>query len=180
MLEEEHPRGAGPLVGCQLRCGVGAWLAGGCRVRGVGVPARVPRPPVGTTREGVRICTGWPACAAFWPDVECRTSHVLGGVVRRVGDDFEKRYGYRPYLLETFVEKDQHAGTSFQAAGWRGETAGRGRQGHAATETPKAVYVWMRTGGCARRVRRWRLAPVWTGRTGRSKSSVARHWEMRV
>ena len=39
MLEEEHPRGAGPLVGCQLRCGVGAWLAGGCRVRGVGVQA---------------------------------------------------------------------------------------------------------------------------------------------
>ena len=40
MLEEE--RGAGPLVGCQLRCGVGAWLAGGCRVRGVG--AQAPRP----------------------------------------------------------------------------------------------------------------------------------------
>ena len=32
------------------------------------------------------------------PGVECRNlaSHVLGGVVRRVGDDFEARYGYRP------------------------------------------------------------------------------------
>lgn len=41
-------------------------------------------------------------------------------------------------LLETFIEEDRHAGTSFQAANWAGETAGRGRQGHAATETPKA------------------------------------------
>ena len=138
MLEEEHPRGAGPLVGCQLRCEVGAWLAGGCRVRGVGAQARMPRPSAGTTREGAPICTGWPACAVFWPGVECRTSHVLGCVVRRVGGDFEERYGYRPYLLETFV--DRHGGASFRAAGWHllGETAGRGRQGHAATETPKA------------------------------------------
>ena len=94
------------------------------------------RPLAGATREGAPICTEWSACAAFWLDVECRTSHVLGGVVRRVGDDFEARYGYRSYLLETFV--DRHGGASFRAAGWRGETAGRGRQGHAATETPKA------------------------------------------
>ncbi len=151
MLEEEHPRGAGPLVGCQLRYLVGSahgWLGA------VGFAASAHRLEcrdrwIGWSDAGRRACLHRVVCLSRFlvrPGVECRNlaSHVLGGVVRRVGDDFEARYGYRPYLLETFV--DRHAGTSFQASNWHriGETAGRGRQDreHAATETPKAVYVY--------------------------------------
>ena len=88
----------------------------------------------GTTREGAPICIGWPVCVA--PGVSCLPSHVLGRVVRAA----RLRRTLRLPLLETF--EDRHAGTSFQAANWAGETAGRGRQGHAATETPKAVYIY--------------------------------------
>ena len=111
------------------------WGLSGSRRRRTGLSAAT----VGWSDAGRRACLHRVVCLSRFlvrPGVECRTSHVLGSVVRRVGDDFEARYGYRPYLLETFV--DRHAGTGFQASNWRGETAGRGRQGHAATETPKA------------------------------------------
>ena len=116
------------------RCGVGARLVGGCRVLGIGAQAQVPRPVGGTMREGAPICLA--GLCRFRPGVKCRISHVLSEAVRRVGDDFEVHCGYR--LPETF--EDRHGGTSFRAANWRGKTAGRGRQGHAATETPNAVY----------------------------------------
>lgn len=56
-------------------------------------------------------------------------SHVLGRVLRRLPQDFRERYGYSPWLVETFVERGL-AGTSLRAANFVrvGETAGRGRQ----------------------------------------------------
>ena len=56
-------------------------------------------------------------------------SHVLGRVLRRLPQDFDERYGYRPWLVETFVAEGQ-AGTSLRAANFVpiGRTAGRGRQ----------------------------------------------------
>jgi len=81
------------------------------------------------------------------PGVDCRNlaSHLLGRVLRRLGADFEARYGYRPYLVESFVEAP-HTGVSLRAANWcyLGESCGRGRQdrAHAALETRKAIYVY--------------------------------------
>ena len=61
----------------------------------------------------------------------CRNlaSHVLGRVLRRLPRDFKERYGYSPWLVETFVTPDQ-LGTSLRAANFVkiGSTAGRGRQ----------------------------------------------------
>ena len=65
------------------------------------------------------------------PWVRCRNlaSWVLSRCARRIPQDYETRYGYRPVLLETFVERDRFAGTCYQAANWRyvGETQGRGK-----------------------------------------------------
>jgi len=65
------------------------------------------------------------------PGVVCQNlaSKLLGELAGRVGKDFVEIYGYEPVLLETFVERDAHAGSSVRAAGWIrvGETAGRGR-----------------------------------------------------
>ena len=54
---------------------------------------------------------------------------MLGRVLRRLPEDFRQRYGYSPWLVETFCEAGQ-AGTSLRAANFVriGETAGRGRQ----------------------------------------------------
>jgi hypothetical protein len=45
--------------------------------------------------------------------------------------DWERRYGYRPVLLETFVESERFAGTCYRAANWTcvGQTQGRGKLG---------------------------------------------------
>ena len=81
------------------------------------------------------------------PGVACHNlaSHVLGRTARAVGEDFERLYGYRPWLLETFVDEREHTGASLRAANWVrvGESCGRGRQDrtHAGAETRKAVYV---------------------------------------
>ena len=67
-------------------------------------------------------------------------------MVRALREDFEALYGYRPWLLETFVDEREHTGASLRAANWVrvGETCGRGRQdrAHAAPETRKAVYLY--------------------------------------
>ena len=52
--------------------------------------------------------------------VHCRNlaSKALGLALRRLPDDFQHRYGYRPLLVETFVEKGRYQGTSLAAANW--------------------------------------------------------------
>jgi hypothetical protein len=64
-----------------------------------------------------------------WVRVPHLASHLLGRVARRLPADFEARYGYRPLLLETFVEEGRFAGTCYRAANWLavGRTTGRGR-----------------------------------------------------
>ena len=80
-----------------------------------------------------------------------------------VGDDSEHLCGYRPWLLETFVDQTEQAGASVCAANWVwvGETCGRGRQNrtHAAPETRKAVYMYA-------------LEPAWRARLAAPAAGV--------
>jgi hypothetical protein len=65
-----------------------------------------------------------------WVQVPGLASHVLGRVSRRVNSDWQRKYGHRIYLLETFVETERFTGTCYRAANWRrvGQTKGRTRQ----------------------------------------------------
>lgn len=56
-------------------------------------------------------------------------SHVLGQLTRRIGADWQSRYGITPWLMETYVDLSR-AGTAYRAANWIevGRTSGRGRQ----------------------------------------------------
>ena len=66
-----------------------------------------------------------------WVQVPGLASHLLGILARRVSGDWQRKYGHRIYLLETFVEQERFAGTAYRAAKWihLGQTRGRGRQG---------------------------------------------------
>jgi hypothetical protein len=80
------------------------------------------------------------------PQVRCANlaSHVLALCGRRVGGDFQRRYGLRPWLLESFVETPTCEGSCYQAANWIlvGQTKGRGRNGpHQAAKSIKDVYL---------------------------------------
>ena len=153
LMAHEHPRGAGPWVGPQLRYLVSSahgWLGGvGFAASARHLQARdawIGWDDAGRRNQLHRVAG---LCRfLIRPGVACRNlaSHILGRVIRAVGADFERQYGYRPWLLETFVDESEHAGTSWRAANWVrvGETAGRGRQdrSYAVAETRKAVYMY--------------------------------------
>ncbi len=80
-----------------------------------------------------------------WVEIRNLSSRVLGLIGRQVAGDWEKRWGYRPVLLETFVDPRKHLGSSYKAAGWKelGMTSGEGlvRPGGAYLTTPKRIFV---------------------------------------
>ena len=65
------------------------------------------------------------------PWVRCKNlaSCILGMAARQLADDWQHRYGCRPALMETFVERPRFHGTCYHAANWiyLGETKGRGK-----------------------------------------------------
>jgi hypothetical protein len=80
-----------------------------------------------------------------WVEVPHLASHVLGKLSKRVAEDYEARWGFRPFLLETFVDPASYRGTCYRAAGWKelGRTTGEGlkRVGKNYTTTPKLLFV---------------------------------------
>lgn len=81
-----------------------------------------------------------------WVRVKNLASKVLSLVVKQIGDDWQKRYGYSPVLLETFVDPEKYRGTSYQAANWvyLGQTKGRGRMDRYTKKqfSCKDIYVY--------------------------------------
>jgi hypothetical protein len=153
LMIREHPRGHGPLVGRQLRYLVGSrhgWLGGfgfaaaalqlADRDRWIGWDVRGRRHHL----HGVVNLSRF----LIRPGVRCANlaSRLLALVVERLPEDFERQYGYRPLLVETFVDREQASGTCFRAANWMcvGRTRGRGRQDRLleAKETAKDIYVY--------------------------------------
>jgi hypothetical protein len=73
-------------------------------------------------------------------------SRVLARVIRRLPDDWEKAYGVRPVLVETYVDVTRHRGTCYRAANWqpvghtRGETSADRRCGR--QKSRKAILVY--------------------------------------
>lgn len=56
-------------------------------------------------------------------------SRILSMAAKRIALDWQERYGYKPILLETFVEKARFTGGCYKASNWVcvGETKGRGK-----------------------------------------------------
>ena len=83
-------------------------------------------------------------------------SHALALALRRLPEDWQQRYGYRPVVVETFVVPPWR-GTCYRAANWLhlGQTTGLGRQDrrYAQGGTVREVFVYPL-------VRNWRQALV--------------------
>ena len=80
-----------------------------------------------------------------WVRVKNLASHVLGHTGRRIREDWEERWGYRPVLMETFVDPRRYHGSCYKASNWEylGKTTGEGllRKGKKYTTTPKMIFV---------------------------------------
>jgi hypothetical protein len=81
-----------------------------------------------------------------WVRVPHLASWALGRVLRRLSRDWQRKYGHAIVLVETFVERQRFAGTSYRAANWMGlgTTRGRSRQDRYRTiqVTDKDVYLY--------------------------------------
>jgi hypothetical protein len=80
-----------------------------------------------------------------WVKVKYLASHVLGQAIRRLREDWEERWSYRPVLVETFVDPQYYVGTCYRASNWQylGMTTGEGlvRKGRSYTTSPKQIFV---------------------------------------
>src|SRR6202171_835466 len=164
MMLCEHPQGAGPLVGAQMRYLIGSehgWLGG----FGFGAAALQLRDrdlwigwDANTRREHLHRVVGM-SRFLIRTSVRCQNlaSCVQGMALRRIGADYEAQYGYRPWLVESFVDTDQFIGTSYRAANWVaiGQTQGRGRQDREdkSAKSIKTIYGY-------------ELEPDWRARMG--------------
>lgn len=81
-----------------------------------------------------------------WVRVPNLASSLLAMAARQLYSDWPALYGYRPVLLETFVERERFAGTCYKAANWRyvGYTQGRGKlDRHSRRALPvKDIYLF--------------------------------------
>ncbi len=80
-----------------------------------------------------------------WVESRNLASHLLSMIAKQLPAHWEVRYGYRPVLLETFVEQ-RFRGTSYRAANWIhvGRTQGRGKlDRHKRFELPvKDIFLY--------------------------------------
>ena len=151
LIIAQHPCGDAPLVGAQLRYLIGSehgWLGAlgfgpaafvlRCRDQWIGwsTAARLGhlREVIGLSRLLVRS------------EVRCTNlvSKVLSLVLQQLAEDWEARYGLRPVLVETFVDRAKFTGLCFSAANWSriGVSTGQGRLGSKGTKSLKDVWVF--------------------------------------
>jgi hypothetical protein len=73
-------------------------------------------------------------------------SKALALAQKRLPEDWAQAYGYKPLLLETYVESKRFTATSYRAANWIyvGKTRGRGRQDreHRQNKPIKDIYLY--------------------------------------
>ena len=79
-------------------------------------------------------------------------SKVLALAQKRLPQDWAQAYGYKPLLLETYVESKRFGATSYRAANWIyvGKTRGRGRQDreHRKDKPVKDIYLYALVPDC--------------------------------
>lgn len=80
-----------------------------------------------------------------WVKISYLASHVLGQLRKRIASDWFSRWGYRPLLMESFVDPAKYDGICYKASNWRlvGQTTGEGltRKGKTYTTTPKLIFT---------------------------------------
>ena len=138
MMERYHYLGSGPLCGAQIRylikSPVYGWL-GGLSFSAAAWRVEARDQWIGWGKGARRENLSLVVCNSRFlinPVVRVNhlASHALSRCIKRLGRDWQNRYGYAPVLLETYVEHGRFLGTCYRAANWQkvGVTCGRGRQ----------------------------------------------------
>jgi hypothetical protein len=153
LMISEHPQGAGPLVGRQLRYLIDSshGLLGGLGFAAAALQLADRDEWIGWNadeRQARLDSVVGMSRLLIRSSVQCRNlaSKVLSMSMAVMPADFERRYGYRPLLVESFVDTEHFSGTCYRAANWIdvGTTKGRGRQDRfkQSALSRKAIYVY--------------------------------------
>jgi hypothetical protein len=152
-IQRHHYLGHQPMPGAQLRYLVRADTQV-VALLGFGASAWKTRPrddTIGWTSEQRRrnlhlIVNNARFLIVPWIHRKNLASRILAMIARRLSDDWQKRYAYRPVLLETFVEKPRFAGMCYKAANWQylGDTQGRGKLDtlHRNAQPIKSIWIY--------------------------------------
>ncbi len=152
LMITEHPLGAGPFVGRQLRYLIDSehGILGGLGFSAAALHLSERDEWIGWSKDQRQQYLHYVVGLSRFlirPAVKCSNlaSKALSMCLRVMVEDFEKRYSYKPLLVESFVEADQ-TGTCFRAANWIkiGQTKGRGRQdtSNKKSLSIKDIYVY--------------------------------------
>ena len=83
-----------------------------------------------------------------WVKVPNLASHVLSLALRQLREDWYNLHGYRPVLVETFVDDSCYKGACYQAANWQciGKTSGKDWNNNVNRDnrdgTVKSIYIY--------------------------------------
>jgi hypothetical protein len=132
-------KGNGQLLGA-LGVGASAWTVGS-RDRFIGWTAAERKAHLHFVVNNARFLI-FP-----WIRVKNLASSVLSLLARQIGRDWNELYGFKPVLLETFIDSGRFNGTCYQAANWLwvGQTQGCGKMGKNRRQTSfrvKDVYLY--------------------------------------
>lgn len=153
LMINDHPQGAGPLVGRQLRYLIASqhgWL-GGFGFAAAALQLADRDEWIGWDAERRRQylhCVVGMSRFLLRPSVACRNlaSKLLSLAITALPADFARQFGYRPWLVESFVDSSGYSGACYRAANWIavGMTKGRGRQdrGNRWALSAKAIYLY--------------------------------------
>jgi len=135
MLDQYHYLGSGPLCGAQMRYLVRSETAGWVGALSFSASSwRLKKRDqwIGWSDKARHHNLHRVICNSRFlvlPKVRVLNlaSRILGLCMKRIATDWDERYGYRPVLVETFVDPTRFKGTCYRAANWikLGETAGR-------------------------------------------------------
>lgn len=80
-----------------------------------------------------------------WVKSKNLATKILSMACKRLQQDWQDRYNYKPVLLETFVEKKRFTGTCYKAANWInvGDTKGLGKKAKSMKQEVPVKSIWL-------------------------------------
>jgi hypothetical protein len=79
-----------------------------------------------------------------WVHVSNLASHILSLATKQIGNDWVEKHGYRPVLIETFVDTTKYTGTAYRSANWIyiGQTQDRVFGNQKLKKTVKDIFAY--------------------------------------
>ena len=154
LFDEYHYLGSGPIYGAQLkyliRSSKYGWLGGlsfsssswrlEARDKWIGWDESSRKKHLQEVVNNSRFL--------ILPQVKVKNlaSHVMSKAIKRLAKDWQKQYGIRPLLLESFVDSERYQGISYKASNWQyvGKSKGRGRNDRngKVQKSEKLIYLY--------------------------------------